>query len=159
MATLSLVRIDHRLIHGQVMTMWSKEYVVDHIMCVDDPLSKDDFMKRIYMMAVPSNIKVKMYSLAEAAKCWQENQFGEGHYLVLFRDPKTALEAWKAGFHFEKLQVGNVPADSSSEMVHKTSRLSKSHLPPLIELAELGVEVYVQPLPAESPVKLKDLVK
>ena len=47
MATLSLVRIDHRLIHGQVMTMWSKEYVVDHIMCVDDPLSKDDFMKQI----------------------------------------------------------------------------------------------------------------
>ena len=159
MATLSLVRIDHRLIHGQVMTMWSKEYVVDHIMCVDDPLSKDDFMKQIYVMAVPSNIKVKMLSLAEAAKSWQENQFGEGHYLVLFRNPNTALEAWKAGFHFEKLQVGNVPADSSSEMVHKTSRLSKSHLPPLIELSNLGVDVYIQPLPAESPTKLKDIVK
>lgn len=158
MAKLSLVRIDHRLIHGQVMTMWTKEHVVDHIMVVDDPLSKDDFMKQIYKMAVPNNIKVEMYSIAEAARRWQDNQFGTGNYLVLFKDPQTALDAWKAGFTFGKLQVGNVPADSSSVMVHKTSRLSKSHLPALIELAENGVEVYIQPLPAESVIQLKDLL-
>lgn len=158
MATLSLVRIDHRLIHGQVMTMWTKERIVDRIMVVDDPLSKDDFMKQIYKMAVPSNIKVEMLSIAEAAKRWQDDQFGTGHYLVLFKDPQTALDAWNAGFTFEKLQVGNVPADSSSVMVHKTSRLSKSHLPALSELADHGVDVYIQPLPAESQVKLKDLL-
>lgn len=158
MATLSLVRVDHRLIHGQVMTMWSKEYVVDHIMVVDDALVKDDFMKQIYQMAVPSNIKVVICSISDAAKRWQEDQFGAGHYLVLFKDPQIALAAWEAGFHFDKLQVGNVPADSNSEMVHKTSRLSRSYLPPLEKLAEHGTDVYIQAVPAEKQLKLKDLL-
>ncbi len=63
MATLSLVRIDQRLIHGQVMAMWSKEYPIDHILVIDDPPSKDPFAKKIYGMAVPSSIKVYMLSV------------------------------------------------------------------------------------------------
>lgn len=158
MATLSLVRIDHRLIHGQVMTMWTKEYTVDHILVIDDPLSKDDFMKQIYGMAVPSTIKVDMISVDEAAKRWKSNKLGEGHYLVLIRDPQTALRAWKEGFGIEKLQVGNVEGKSGSVMVHKSSRLSKDHLPYLAEMIEGGVEVYIQSLPTESPVLVGDLI-
>lgn len=158
MANLSLVRIDHRLIHGQVMTMWTKEYVVDHILVIDDPLSKDDFMKQIYGMAVPSNMKVDMISVDEAVKRWKDNKLGSGSYLVLIRDPQTALRAWKSGFGIEKLQVGNVAADSGSVMVHKSSRLNKGHLPYLAEMLEGGVEVYIQSLPTESPVLLKDLL-
>ena len=158
MATLSLVRIDHRLIHGQVMTMWTKEYTVDHILVIDDPLSKDDFMKKIYSMAVPGTIKVDMISVDEAAQRWKSNKLGSGQYLVLIRDPQTALRAWKSGFGIEKLQVGNVEAGSNSVIVHRSSRLNKAHIPYLVEMLEGGVEVYIQSLPTESPVLLKDLI-
>lgn len=159
MVLLKLVRIDHRLIHGQVMTLWTKEQSVDHILVIDDALSADEFMKEIYKMTVPDSIKVEILSISEAAKKWKDKLFSEGDYLVLFKNEKSALESKKAGFDFNKIQVGNMSADSNSVIVHKTSRLSTKHLPVLEELSNLGVEVYAQAVPAEKPITLKSLMK
>lgn len=159
MATLSLVRIDHRLIHGQVMTMWSREYHFDHILVIDDPLSKDPFMKKIYRMAVPGSLEFEMISVDDAAQRWKENKLGLGNYLILIRDVETALRVWKAGFDIEKLQIGNVEADASSEIVHKSSRLSTMHIPALVEMFEGGVEIYLQAVPGHKPVGLSDVIK
>ncbi len=159
MATLSLVRIDQRLIHGQVMAMWSKEYPIDHILVIDDPLSKDPFMKKIYGMAVPSSIKVYMLSVDDAVRRWKDNQLGSGNYLVLIRDTETALRAWKSGFGIQKLQIGNLEAGPASVIIHRNSRLSKEHLPNLIQMLEGGIDIYIQSQPAEGIVSLDELLK
>ena len=46
-------RIDDRLIHGQVMTGWSKVYKANRIFVVDDKVAKDAFMCQVMKMAVP----------------------------------------------------------------------------------------------------------
>lgn len=158
MVTLSLVRIDHRLIHGQVMTMWSKAYPIDHILAIDDPLAADPFMKEIYEMAVPSSLKVEMLSVEEAIKKWKENQFESGNYLVLIRDVETALRAWEQGFGIHKLQVGNL-VSSSSKILHKNSRLSPEHLPFLNKMQEGGVEVYVQSVPTDRQIPISEYLQ
>ena len=48
MAKISLVRLDSRLIHGQVITKWVKIAKANRIIIIDDELSKDDFMVMIY---------------------------------------------------------------------------------------------------------------
>ena len=49
MGTINLVRIDDRLIHGQVMTKWSKGMGTNAIYVIDDVTAADDFMKDIYI--------------------------------------------------------------------------------------------------------------
>lgn len=51
--SIKLVRIDERLIHGQVAYSWSVEYQVDEIVVVDDELVHDDMQKMLLEMAVP----------------------------------------------------------------------------------------------------------
>ena len=51
MATINLARIDDRLIHGQVMQVWSKGNGTNTIYVVDDATAKDPFMKEIYESA------------------------------------------------------------------------------------------------------------
>ena len=53
MAKISLVRIDSRLIHGQVITKWRKIHKVTKIIIVDNELAKDDFMIHIYEASAP----------------------------------------------------------------------------------------------------------
>lgn len=48
MGQIKLVRIDFRLIHGQVITKWFAQALADRIVIVDDHLAQDDFMKEIY---------------------------------------------------------------------------------------------------------------
>ena len=97
MAKLCLVRIDSRMIHGQVMTMWSKTDGINHILAIDDGIAADPFMKDIYMMAVPHTLKVMIVSVEEAAKMWQENTLPDDRYRFMdVDDPdlKQILDAF-----------------------------------------------------------------
>ena len=58
MADINLVRIDFRLIHGQVVTKWVKQANANRIIIVNDMLAKDEFLASVYKMAAPSNVKV-----------------------------------------------------------------------------------------------------
>ena len=57
MKNIVLVRIDDRLIHGQIMTQWSRLYSPTEIMVVDDETCRDSFMTEVLLMAVPKEFK------------------------------------------------------------------------------------------------------
>lgn len=61
MAEIKLFRIDSRLIHGQIITKWLKVTQADKIVVVDEMLAADDFMKEVYVAAVPKGISVDIY--------------------------------------------------------------------------------------------------
>ena len=54
MKNIVLTRIDDRLIHGQVVTAWIKQYPINKILIIDDELSQNRLMERIYKAAAPS---------------------------------------------------------------------------------------------------------
>ena len=159
MAKLSLVRIDSRMIHGQVMTMWSKVDGINHILAIDDGIANDPFIQEIYSMAVPPALKATMLSVEDAAKRFKENTLPDDRFLVLFKDVGSALRAWEAGFTFSSLQVGNLTPEQRTKILHKNSRLSVEHVPDLKKIQGYGVEVYAQSVPTEKKNMLDDLTK
>lgn len=53
-----LVRIDDRLIHGQVMTSWLNYTGANKIMIIDDGVAADPFMKSVLKTCVPANVRL-----------------------------------------------------------------------------------------------------
>ncbi|TGD42537.1 hypothetical protein C9F07_29475 [Salmonella enterica subsp. enterica serovar Poona] len=93
MANIVLCRIDSRLIHGQVVTKWVGQSQANRIAVVSDELDADPFMKNIYLMAAPPNIKVDCFGNQSFAAAWKENQLGDGNVLVLFPSLAAAQDA------------------------------------------------------------------
>ncbi len=62
-----------------------------------------------------------------------------GNYLVLIRDTENCVAGLKSGFGIQKLQIGNLEAGPASVIIHRNSRLSKEHLPNLIQMLEGGL--------------------
>ena len=56
MKNVLITRIDDRLIHGQVVTAWIKVYPINKILIIDDELSKNKLMTRIYRAAAPAGV-------------------------------------------------------------------------------------------------------
>ena len=108
MANIVLCRIDSRLIHGQVVTKWVGQSQANRIAVVSDELDADPFMKNIYLMAAPPNIKVDCYSNQSFAASWKENQLGDGSVLVLFPSLAAIQEAVQLGFDVSAIQVGGL---------------------------------------------------
>lgn len=106
MPKVTFARVDHRLIHGQVITKWSKIAAAQKIVIVDDVLGQDSFMVDIYKMAAPSGIEVDIMSAEQAGTAFSQDALGDKNIFMLFKSIQMARKAFDAGLKLEALQLG-----------------------------------------------------
>ncbi|MBC8587059.1 PTS system mannose/fructose/N-acetylgalactosamine-transporter subunit IIB [Paratissierella segnis] len=151
MADLSLVRIDSRLIHGQVLIMWTKMFPSKKIIIVDDEIANDKFMFQVFKLASPPKIKLEIFTTDDAAKKWKENKFGSlGPVFVLFKNVPVMYEAYKKGFEFDKLQLGGIGGGEGRIPVTGNINLDESDAKMLEELHKIGLDISFQVTPDTS---------
>ncbi|MDX2261634.1 MAG: PTS sugar transporter subunit IIB [Gemmatimonadales bacterium] len=66
--TLALLRVDDRLVHGQVVIGWGRPLAVRFIVLVDDGVRLSDWEQDLYKMAVPDGVEIVFASTAEAIR-------------------------------------------------------------------------------------------
>lgn len=155
MDNLKLTRIDFRLIHGQVMTRWVKQYDITDIVVIDDRSATSTLLKKILLGAAPSGVNVTVETVDSAAEKFA-NDFPKGNLLILFKNTETALRAWKAGVKYPSLQVGGIEGAGDKKNIFKNVVMSAEESLHLKELGENDVRVFFQPIPEDGEYSLKD---
>lgn len=155
-AEITLARVDHRLIHGQVVTKWSKIAHAETIIIVDDELSKDDYMIEVYRSSAPSGIEVIVAPTDIVGYASTHGTLPPGKIMLLFRNLKNVKEAMRQGLTLEKLQLGGIPNDGNKRMVFQAVNLSKEDLEDLQNIESQGTTVSIQVIPEEPGITLKD---
>lgn len=147
---IDLVRIDNRLIHGQIIEAWVPYVKADRIVVVDDNSAVDALQRSILELATPSNIRLDVVTAAEAVRLQREHAFDEAHCIVLFAGPCQAYAAFMAGFRFDHLNVGNVHFEQGKTRVSPSVCCDAEELSMLRALAQAGVEVEIRAVPRET---------
>lgn len=159
MPNITFARVDHRLIHGQVITKWSKLANCQEILIVDDVLGQDPFMVSIYKMAAPSGIEVDIKGTAEAGAAFKADELGGKAIFALFKDIQNARRAFDAGFEIKKLQLGGVPAENGRKVVFQAVALGPEDVEDLKHLHDAGVEIELQVVPEEAGMSYDEALK
>ncbi|GAA5787009.1 PTS system mannose/fructose/N-acetylgalactosamine-transporter subunit IIB [Chitiniphilus shinanonensis] len=159
MANIVLCRIDSRLIHGQVVTKWVGQSQANRIAVVSDELDADPFMKNIFMMAAPPNIKVDCYGVAGFCAAWRDNRLGDGNVLVLFPNLASVRQAVIDGFDVAQIQVGGLGGGPGRKVVFQNITLDDADEAVLRDLQARQVAVCFQTIPEDKPQKLEDILK
>lgn len=154
------VRIDYRLIHGQVITKWLKQCGATKIVIIDDKLATDEFLSSVYRMAAPTGIDVDIVGVATAQKRWETGNFyGGAPVLLLFKTVDMAKAAVDAGIAFKELQVGGLENRPGRKVVHNQISLDAQDAEKLASVEAKGVRVYFQTIPGEEPESLEKVTK
>lgn len=99
MGQIKFARVDARLVHGQVTTAWSNSVGINAIYVVDDSIASDDFTKMIYENLEKNySFKIKVYTLDEVIKEWENNQFDKNKVMLLFKNIDHAYNAKNLDF-------------------------------------------------------------
>ena len=106
MAEIKLVRVDYRLIHGQVVARWLKVCPVRRIVLVDDVLGSDEFMSDIYKMAVPKGTDVDIVTIDKAKEVLDNT---DDTVFLISKDIETCLKLVEKGVELPAINVGAVP--------------------------------------------------
>lgn len=143
---IGLLRIDDRLVHGQVVTKWVQESSAKAIIIVDDFLSTNAYLSNVFKMAAPQGIDVMTFSAEEFVERYNNNEFDET-LLLLFKSVDTLYKVYNLGFHTKKVQIGGVGAGAGRKLIYHTVALSKEEIEKLIEIEKKDTEVYFQRVP------------
>lgn len=160
MGQVVIARIDDRLIHGQVMTKWSKGMNTNALFVVDNATAKDPFMKDIYMMSTAnSGMTIKVFSTDEVVEYWNKTNFENYRAILLIKSISAVKEIIENGLPVPKLNLGGIAKTKESKFVLPGVAVKSEDFEVLKEIEAKGIEVFFQVVPDTKSVSLKDAIK
>ena len=155
MGKLNMVRVDYRMVHGQIVAKWIKFRPVDRLILADDSLVDDPFMGDIYRMAVPER-EVDIVKLGDVQTAIDRKN---DTVLLRFKDVASAYTVYKNGLQLPELNVGAVQNSAQRKAVVQGVALTVEEYEKLSEMKAEGVNVFLQPIPENDPVSLGSIEK
>ncbi|MGC8944558.1 MAG: PTS system mannose/fructose/N-acetylgalactosamine-transporter subunit IIB [Anaerolineae bacterium] len=153
-----LVRIDDRLIHGQVIAVWCKHRPFTRIVIVDDEVAADPFMQEVMRLAAPPGLGVDVLSLAEAVRRLPQDSHPPETTMLLLRSPQAALRLYEGGVRYTALNVGGMGIGPGRRPLFRHIAASDEEIAALKTLAEQGVEITFLTVPGEKARSFQDLL-
>jgi mannose/fructose/N-acetylgalactosamine-specific phosphotransferase system component IIB len=151
-----IVRVDDRLLHGQVIVGWGQALGLSPVLLVSDRVCKDPMMCRMFRQLVPEEQQGDVISLVEAAERWKRGDFKNKKPLLVVEAPVDALKLVRLGAPLKVLTLGGLHFREGREELLPYLYLSEWDRTTLEELRNLGVKILCQDLPATKPVPFEE---
>ena len=152
------IRIDERLIHGQVATAWTREVNATRIMIIDDEVVKDSVQKMALKSAVPMGIKLSILTLEKALTNFSLNKYDDQNVFLIVKDPKVLVHLNKAEINLDEVIIGNMSAKGDSKVLYRTVSVTNDNLNDLKFLVDEGINVNLQMVPKDKKIDIKTLI-
>ena len=152
--SIKFIRIDDRLIHGQVVTAWIKNYQAKKILILDDDVAKDAFLINVLKMVKPSGVELIIEGCDHIDDLIRKFEEDEKNTVVLMKKPQTAKVLFEHGVGLRELNVGGMGANKYRQNLYKNVSASEEEVAVLKELENQGVRVYFQATPNDKQVDL-----
>jgi len=144
-----LLRVDERLIHGQIMTRWITGLSITRIILVDDNVAKDDFLREVLLLASPVGVDVLVLSVDDAIKLI-DTDTSDQKTMLLFKEITYVKQLWDKGFRFKRLNIGNIGSSPKRKAITREVYMSDEEKKIAKELCSHGIYVYIQKLPTDK---------
>lgn len=158
MEKIAHVRIDDRLIHGQIVHAWITSVGAGTIVVADDAAAKDELRKSLLRMATPKGVRLKVLTVAKAAKYLLDPETDVTKVLLILRDVEGAIALVDAGVVPDEINVGNVSAAPGKTQYFKSVFLDEEDIRRFEQLRERGIALEVQVVPTERKEELFHLI-
>lgn len=153
---LVLVRVDNRLVHGQILSAWVPALDAEALLVIDDEAAANTLVRSAMEIAIPPELRFEVAPVSRAAEALSRVP-PAARTVVLFRDISDALRAHGSGMSFPRLNIGNVHHSHRRRPVTAAVYLSEEEFEQLEALVGQGVEVELRTLPREPPLLLPEI--
>ena len=147
-----LVRIDDRLIHGQVTEGWGKRYKPDFILVVSDNVAESDWERELCLAALPPEIEGEVVDSEHAAGKINELNADTRDSYILFESPEETYNAVRNNAVITKINVGGLHFSEGKREITDYIYVDEKDSLYLKALKDRGVELEFRDLPDRSTI-------
>ena len=151
---ITLARIDDRLIHGQVTTVWSKVANAQRsIICNDD-----EVRRTLLRQAAPPGMKVNVVNIEKAIAVYHNPQYQDETVFYLFTRPQDALAMVRQGVKIGTLNIGGMAWRPGKKQLTKAVSLDDDDINAFHELNNLGVILDLRVVASDPSINIIDKI-
>jgi len=149
-----LARIDERLIHGQVVTSWSKETKCERIIVCNDEVATDTMRKTLLEQVAPLGVKSSVISIDKAIRLLKNPKYADVSALLLFTNPTDVLRLIEGGIDLKTINIGGMSFKEGKKQITGTISVDAKDIESFKKLDELGIELEIRKVASDSKIKL-----
>ncbi|MDT2704229.1 PTS system mannose/fructose/N-acetylgalactosamine-transporter subunit IIB [Enterococcus dongliensis] len=156
--TVSLLRIDDRLIHGQVAFGWTTSLGVNTILVVNDEAKNDPMKSTALNLAKPNNVTLYIRGVEESGTIVEKfSQSKKSDVLVLVKNTKDARRLLEtSGGVINEINVGGLRYSEGKKKLTDLVAVDQDDIENLKTINEMGVDVEFRMLPKDKKKNLSD---
>ena len=148
------IRLDDRLVHGQVTQGWVPYFKSKNIIVVNEEILNDPFQKKIISLAVPMGVSITFTSNEQLPKIVENLK---EHSIVLYNDLEYLLN-YTAGNHVSDVNLSNYHPKESIK-IEKNFWVTEKELKLLLKTINGDTRYYIQMVPTDNPIDLREILK
>lgn len=156
---IRLARIDDRLIHGQVATVWAKVTKVNRILVVSDEVAKDTLRKTLLKQASPPGIIVNVITIDKMISIFNDPKFNSFKSMLLFTSPHDVRRVVEGGVKLDSINIGGMSFSVGKKMITNAVAVNGQDIEDLKYLNDQGIKLEIRKVVADSKVHMMDLLK
>jgi len=156
--SIVLIRVDNRLIHGQILEGWMPFTKATMIVVADNLAASNSFQKRVMEIAVPAEVKLKVEGVEDAVLDLKEDKFHDEKIMVIFSRLQDLVAAVRKGMFCSSINLGNLIYTSGKRQVTPSIALNDNDVDDLEALLRNGVHIDVRGVPRDKPAKIEKII-
>lgn len=156
---IQLIRIDDRLLHGQVAYSWKSELNYNAIVIASDEAASDDVRKMAIKLCAPEGVKLAVRTVDAAAELLNNPKLDKMKVFVICPDPETVVRL--TGMIREKpaVNLGGMQKRDGTAAFSKAVFVNKADIDALDTLQADGFHIEVRQVPSYQPMSYESLRK
>lgn len=153
------VRMDERLIHGQVAGIWAPSLHTQRIIVINDEAAADTLQKSSLRMAAPTSMRLSVLPVESAAKNIRSGKYGKQRLFLVFKNPTDVLRYLKAGGKLTHVNVGNMSYKEGSKDITKSIKVLDEEIDVFESIAAMDINVTAQLVPNDPVIDFMDKLR
>lgn len=156
---IKLLRIDDRLIHGQVAVSWTSFLGADTILVANDKAITDKLMQMAFNMAKPPQAILSIKSLEGAVAVINNPKHESKNILVVAATPQDAWYLLERCPAIASVCVGGIRQAPGKKMIECQVYLDQGDVDALDKMHKAGKNVFLQPVPTGRKLGYSDIIR
>ena len=151
---ISLARIDDRLIHGQVVTSWSKETKCERIIVVNDEVAEDVMRKILLEQVAPPGVKSSVVGIDKAIRVLKNPKYDNVNVMLLFTNPTDVIRMIEGGVALKSINIGGMSFREGKKQITGAISVNDQDIEAFKKLNEKGIELEIRKVSSDSKINL-----
>lgn len=147
---IAKLRIDDRLLHGQVAYSWKSALNYNAIVIASDAAANDDIRKAAMKLAKPDGVNLAIRTIEEAATLLKNPKLEDMKVFVVCGSPKDAARLLALIDEKPVVNLGGMQMAQNKVMFSNAVYVDESDVKMLDELQSKGYVVEVQEVPSTA---------